>query len=339
MNASTWGPIAAQAGGALLGGMFGQQQARDLPTHLNSGTSSQNWSQTTPHPIQTPFYGMLGGGGKQMGQTPTPFFPGQTYVGPSTPTQYGMNTGMDVASRFMPGVLGTAGSNYNFLSGAADVANNPYVQAMNQNTTSNLNRNFSENLLPGINAGANQVNAMGSGRHGIAQGVGMGQTQQAIGDATTKTNLGAYGQGLQAQQGALQQTGNMLQNMMMPSQAMMGLGGVAEGYQQDALNDAMARFQHQYSEPWQRMGNVQNLMSAFNPLARTQSAGSGTTSSPNPNWMSPTQGAMAGAGMGGGLGQQFGGMFSNMFGGGGGTGGNYTTGGQTFTPSQYRTWM
>ena len=181
-----WVPLAASA----IGAVGSMAASKNQPQTSQTSTDNRTWSQFTPHPATQPLYGMLAGGAQQMGQIPTPFFPGQTYVDPSLPTQQGVNLGMqgsqataataplynqagsaygalsplynqagsaygalsplynqagsaygaqmplyEGASQMGQGVTGnqldildTAGGNYNFLSGAADVANNPYVQ-------------------------------------------------------------------------------------------------------------------------------------------------------------------------------------------------------------------
>lgn len=267
-------------------------------------------STMQPHSAAAPGYGFIGGNMQNMMQQPTPFFPGQTYVGPSAPTQGAVNSAMNMANNYMPGVLGQSGQNFGFLSNAADVANNSYVQNMNQMTQQNLNQNLNENLLPGVNAGAQQVNAMGSGRHGLMQGKAVGDTQRAIADAQTQTNLGAYGQGLGAQQFALGQTGNLLSSMMAPSRAMAQAGQTVEDYQGRALQDAMQRHQYQFQEPWQRMQNTSSMLGVLQPLGVNQGAnfsqGQSTTTQPNPAYKSPFQNAlgigMTGLGLASGLG-------------------------------------
>lgn len=262
---------------------------RTVQTSQGGPTQSQSTFQ--PHPSTLPGYGFLAGQAPLLMQQPIPFFPGPTYVGPSAATQQGVNLGMEAVNTWMPEVLGTARQNYGQLSTAADVANNPYVQAMNSMTQRNLTQNLQENILPGLSSGASAVNALGSGRLGLAQGRAVGDTQKAIADAMTQTNLGAYGQGLGAQQAALQGTGAMLQNLTAPSQTALSLGGTAEDYQGRALQDAMSRFAYQYQEPYTRMQNLAQTLGYLQPLGTT--AGSGYSSAigtqPNPNYQSGMQ--------------------------------------------------
>jgi hypothetical protein len=115
--------------------------------------------------------------------------------------------------------------------------------------------------------------------------------------------------------------------------AAIGYGRNVENYQGRTLNDAMARFNHQYAEPWQRMQNVANMAQQFAPYGKTY----GNTAQTNPYGLTPTGGYLQGMGMGI---NTFGPMFGNM-----GTafgnmlpasrGGTY----KGIPESEYSTWM
>jgi hypothetical protein len=290
-----------------------------------------------------PMYGFLAGNTQNLMQQPQPFFPGQTYVGPSDPTQQGVNmamggmpyyqqgaglygqasgTGLGAAGN-MGGVLGTAGGNYGFLSNAADVANNPYVQGQLAANRQQVGQALREEWLPSINSGAQSVSSLGSTRHGVAQAQAAERAAQQLANTNASTMLNAYGQGLGAQQGALGQTGSMLQNIMAPAQAqawaaqqqgnagaLLGQGGMqaqqagqaVEGYQRNALQDAMDRYNYQYDQPWQNMQNIQGILQSLYPTGVTTNSsigqgsttGQNTSTSPNPNYTSPWQSALGG---------------------------------------------
>jgi len=280
---------ALSAVGAVAGALGGGS-----PTQTTT-SDNRTWSQYTPNPATLPLYGMLAGGATQLGQTPTPYFPGQGYVSPSAPTQYGVNQGMAAIQNQLPWLNNVAGQNYGFLSNAADVANNPYVQGQLGVNAQQVGQQLREQWLPQINAGAQQVNALGSTRHGVAQAQAAERAAQQLSNANASTMLTAYGQGLNAQQGALGQLGNLQQAALAPSQAALGLGRSVEGYQGAALQDAMNRFGYQYQEPWSRLGQVQGTLGAFQNLGTTQGYGQGSSTAPNPNYVNPIQGALGGA--------------------------------------------
>jgi len=158
------------------------------------------------------------------------------------------------ASGTQQGINNMSLGNYGFLSNAADVANNPYVQGQAQALTNQLNQNFAENLLPTINQGANQVNALGSSRQGLAQAKGMETTQDAISEGLASLYGSAYNTGIGAQQNALSYTDNMLSNQLAPAQAQEYSGnlygtagsqlGKAGEYQQQGLTDYTTNMQN-----------------------------------------------------------------------------------------------
>lgn len=323
----------ATIGSAALGYLGSQQTNKANQQIANTPQTQANTNQTqqsfVPNAMANPMYGYLGGIGQQMGQSPQPFFPGQGYVGPSAPTQAGVNMGMGSlpyygqaanqalgAQPYMNQMLGAAGNNYGFLSNAADAANNPYVQGMISANERSVWDNLVNKAIPQINSGSVGVNALGSSRQGIMQGQAVGDSAKALANQNAKTLFDAYGMGLGAQTSALGQTGNMLQNMMAPAQAsayaggMMNQGGQTgmqygqsvEDYQLRALQDAMARYDYQYQEPWNRANNLGGILGQLQPLGVQNSsmAGTGASSGPVAAYQSPMMGALQG-GMGGGL--------------------------------------
>jgi hypothetical protein len=363
-----WVPLAASAIGAVGSAIASKNSAGNTPT---SETATNMTTRTTPYPAAQPALGFLAGNAMNLAQQPVPYFPGQTYVSPSALTQQGVQLGQGALPYYargaemaagaspyyragggqaaagsqaavgaIPGQQGinrTALGNYNYLSGAADVQNNPYVQGMLDVNRERVTRNLTEDVLPALRGGAIQVNALGSGRLGLAEGQAARGASEALSQANRQTMLDAYSQGLGAQQSALGQTGTMLQNQLAPAQAreyaarmqglagqmqtdaglaqqqagqMAGMGSVAaldlgqtvEGYQQRALRDAMARYAYQWQEPQMRMQTLQNTVNTFAPYSTSRSVGTGTA--PNPNYMSPWQAAVGGASLGWGVGNQ-----------------------------------
>ena len=187
------------------------------------------------------------------------------YVGPSQQSMeglqalYGAIPGMNQAGN-------TALQNYQALSNAADVANNPYVQGMVGANQQSVNKQLTEQWLPALTGSAVGAGsgAMGSSRAGLAQGNAVGNAAQQLGMANTSLLNTAYGQGLNAQQGALNSLGALQQGMMAPAQAMAAAGQRMEGYEQNRLN-----------APWQQLQNVGAALQYTNPLGNLQGTGKG----------------------------------------------------------------
>lgn len=299
-------------------------------------TSSQSNSSTlNPNAAAMPALGYMGANMNSIMQTPAGYFPGQGYVGPSDLTQQSVDQmanagqGMNQSGNMikgaamagygaLPGMMGannTAMGNYNFLSGAADVANNPYVQGQLGANQRAIEQSLGRSMA-GINSGAQSVNAMGSSRQGLMQGQAVGDAMGNLANANASTMLNAYGQGLGAQQNALGQTGAMMGNLQAPTNwgaqlgqmygqgaqnqsqgaGMLGLGGqTVEGYQQSALNDAIQRYQFAQQEPWQRIQNINQFTNSMQPYGVQAGTGQGTQAGGGPSTSSQV---MSGIGTG-----------------------------------------
>jgi hypothetical protein len=364
-----WVLPAIGAGVGAFGGLLGRDSRETIQNV--SGGNNRSESSFTPWSGASPLYGMAAGIGNQMGQTPVPFFPGMGYVGPSGPTQSGVNAGMEAmpyyqqaaeagamgaplyglaagqalgAQPHMGDVLGAAGGNYGFLSGAADLANNPYVQGMLEANRGEVEDKLLRDTLPSIAGAAGGAGMLGSSADALMRGQALGDAATGLSRTNASTMLNAYGQGLGAQQNALGQTGNMLANLQAPAQSTawaaglggtagdqlgrsgdfmnqagqtgLGYGQVVEGYQDQALGDATARFGHQYEEPWMRMGNIGNAIGLLSPLGVQNTSGQSTNTgvNANPGYQTPIaafgQGALAGGSIGLGMHRQ------GLFGGG-----------------------
>ena len=299
-----WIPLATAAIGAA-GSYLG---SKNTPRTTNETTQgqSQNYSMFSPIPEAMPGYGWLAQQLPLLMQQRQQYYPGQTYASPSAYTKQGVDQQI-AAANAMQGTLGTAGGNYNFLSNAADVANNPYVQGQLASNRDQIMTSLQRDVLPALQQQGVGVNALGSDRFGIAQGLATSEATRNLANTNASTMLNAYGQGLGAQQSALGQTGNMLANMLAPAQTYLGAGQNIEGYQQKEIDEQMARWNFAQQEPWQRIGNIGGLLNMLAPLGVQQGTGSTWMSgtSPNPNWQSPWA-ALLGGGMAGfGAGNSF----------------------------------
>ena len=298
----------------------GSGQASGLGS--NTGQQSGTWK---PNAAVSGIYGQLAGMLGNMAGVSQGYFPGQGYVAPSAATQVGVNMGMSALPNYQNaansynsaagltpaaaaqqiGVNNTALGNYGYLSNAADVANNPYVQGQLAANKQQVNQAFNESWLPAINQGAQTVNALGSSRQGLAQAQGIERAAQQLANTNANTMLTAYGQGLGAQQSALGQAGSLNSNLLNPSASLaqgatwqqqagdtlhqgaqnaLGYGQTVEGYQQSALNDAMNRYNWQYTEPYQRISNAGSVLnSIFQPTGTTLGSNTGLTSQQQSN--------------------------------------------------------
>jgi hypothetical protein len=322
-----WAAIGASVAGAGASYLLNRGSGSSSPTNTTTSQTSSpqsNSSTWSPNPSVSSIYDWLARQAQSLGGAQQPYYPGQTYVSPSSLTQQGVS-GMQQAAGMAPGIaqmqqrgLGVANQNYGMLSNAADVANNPYVQGMLGVNNYNTNQQLKNEWLPALTQGAiaSGSGGMGSSRAGLAQAQAIGNASQQLSNANANLLYNSYGQGLGAQQTALGQTGSMLQNQMAPANTMGWGAGVlgqagqtVEGYQQQALRDQMARYNYGYQQPWTNIGNVGGILQMLQNTGVQQGTGGGTSSSiqtsPNQNYQNPWTQAIGGAITGYGLYNQY----------------------------------
>lgn len=336
-------PYIASAIGGIAGAMGSRGKKSSVRTNQSLNQAQTTNRYVTPaNPIHGVYYNLGPQILHSLGNAMQPWtgsaeYPGG-YVGPTSATRNAWEQGNQTIPYYnqaaglasdavpgMQGILGTAGGNYGFLSNAADVANNPYVQAQLTANASNVKQLLLEQILPAIQGQAVGGSAVGSSRHGIAQAQGIERAAEQLSRANAFTMLNAYGQGLNAQQMALGYTGNMLQNQLAPAGA-MGMAGQygnmamdigrrvgesQEQYQQRQLDQQRYMHEFQQMEPWQRMLLTQQIMGAYAPYAGTQTnqnmsenqASNSTASGGGQNpWGSAIGGALAGWRLGSAIG-------------------------------------
>ena len=125
----------------------------------------------------------------------------QGYAGQIGGGQTGVQQGMSALGGVSP-YLQQAASQY---SGSADYDPtqlqqylNPYTQNAAQATVSELNRNLSENVLPGVNSTFTGAGQFGSSRNAEFESRAIRDTQEAAAKALAQANYGAYNQAQQA---------------------------------------------------------------------------------------------------------------------------------------------
>jgi hypothetical protein len=197
--------------------------------------------------------------GKKLYEAPGPgFFPGQTFVGASDPTQQALQMAQQRATAGSP-LLQSAqqqqlqtiqGRGVNpFLQGALSAAYQPTIEAAQQATR-------------GLQSQASQAGRYGSGAMGqIAeqQAAGLGR-----GLGGSLSNLAYQSSEAEAQRQAAAITGApaLAQADYTDIQALLKAGQGGEQYQQAALQDAMNRYNYEQQLPQQKLQQFANLFSS-----------------------------------------------------------------------------
>jgi hypothetical protein len=236
-------------------------------------------------------------------------YPGPTFA-PMNPWQLGgLEQQYNYSQGLMPNQVGMAQGAWGSALNAPDVVNNPYVMNQVMANTGLLNRNLSENLLPMIQDNATQAGQSGSSRQGVAEGIALRGTQEAAARQAAATMNQAYGQGLNARQGAMGMSPQMLGLGMLPGMQQSTFGNALNAEAQKYINEAMTRHQYDQDMPWDLLQRYQNVA---NPIAGRGSV----NTSPNVFQQNPFLSGIGGAMMGYDLG-------NTLFGSTPSTGGTY----------------
>ncbi len=197
-----------------------------------------------------------------LGATPQEFFPDQTYAGmdPLQSEALGMQ---ESYARGLGGMIDPTMAAWQSTLNAPDVASNPYVQGMIGQQADVLNRNLQENLLPSIQSGAIGAGQLGSSRQGVAEGIAMRGTQEALANQMADTQMQAYLSGLGQQRFGLGAAPQMMSMGAQPAEMLMGVGDIRRAEEQRGIDEAMARHAFEQDEPWQRL---QRQAGMFQPL-------------------------------------------------------------------------
>ena len=190
-----------------------------------------------------------------------------------------------------------------------DVANNQYLQGAAQSVANKANDSLLNTQLPAIRTGATQAGGMysgGSSREAIAQGLAVGNTNRAVSDSIADMMFRGYNAGLSGLQGAIQSTGTVQQQQLMPYDIQAAVGGQQRAVEQAQLDEAIRQFYTQQSLPLLQAQEL-GALAAGMPGGAATSVATGAVPKANP-LMAGLGGAMAlGPMLGGGLGGAVGG--------------------------------
>lgn len=237
--------------------------------------------------------------------------PGVQSFAASTPQRYQGSTvaGFDpnqVAGQ--EGALSAAGAQNSLASGAAgslpfffgDIWNpssNPNLQGAIDASVRPIQQNLTENELPAIRSEFSGGNYGGS-RQGIAEGLAVGRTNQAIGDTASKVAQNQYDTNVNAQLRAYGLLPTVQGAQTAGSLTTSGVGDVRQARDQALLNENVGNFNYDQLAPFLQSKEILSLLTGL-------PGGTTTTTASTPGSPGVSQalgGAAAGAGIGGAIG-------------------------------------
>ena len=197
-------------------------------------------------------------------------------INPSVNTGYGLLEG--VAGNYDPSsYLGTAGQALQGAGANLGMGNqalstmldpnqmlnpdsNPYLGRYADAMARPIVQNLTERILPSIRGDAISSGGYGGSRQGIAEGIASRGASEAIGDRTAQLYSGAYGQGLNAMQGAAGMLPGFAQANLGIAEAAPRLGNAAFNLQRLPADAMIESGMGRTMLPWQIL---QNYMGAI----------------------------------------------------------------------------
>lgn len=164
-----------------------------------------------------------------------------------------------------------------------DVANNPYVQAMNNSTTRQVTDNLMENILPGLRSTATGNAGMYSGastRDALREGRAITGAGKTIGDTIAQTMMNAYNTGVGAMGSAVGRTGEVQQQQLFEPNVLGAVGMQQRQMEQAKLQEDIAKF---YEGQQMDLRKAQDLIGLVQAMPGATNVGTSTGMTPAPN--------------------------------------------------------
>jgi hypothetical protein len=241
------------------------------------------------------------GGGPQ-------YYGGQTYVGPSSATQTGLQALEARASQGNPLLQSAQGQLQNTISGGF-LQGNPFFQGAFQPAAQAAQSRF-EQTLGDVGSAASKAGRYGGGAMQTLQDRASGQFAKSLADTAGQLAYQNYAQERGMQQQATMAAPQMASADYQDIQNMLAAGQAREGYTGAQTQADIQRFNFLQNQPQQNLQNYLSLVYG-NPLGRVgQSTSSGSADTSN------LQNLLGIAAVGGGLYKNLGGSsgIGNLFG-------------------------
>lgn len=225
-------------------------------------------------------------------QGPIQYYPDQAVAGINPTLQSGFNNltgyGADYATQAANTGMGALGQ----LVSGADPLNNPFFYSTLNAITRPITTNYTDVVMPGLDAGALEAGQFGGARQGVAQGAASEAYLQSLGDTTSKFGTEAYQAGLDSLGRAILAAPAVQQMGLVPGNILTQVGAAERGIEQEKINALMDKWNYEQAAPYDSLSYYAGLVG--NPL------GSQTTTVGPDTGISPLTGAIGGGLLGAG---------------------------------------
>lgn len=232
----------------FLDSLFGGGDSPDIPETTTQISIPQPWWGVEPRLYELYSYT------KQALDKPLKYYPYPTTAAQNPLTTAGQNALLNYAGGPLQSLLGQGQQSLGQMFAAPDVARNPYVKNMINQQRAQVGELLNRQFLPSIRSGAALSGQGGlSSRRNLAYGQAAGDAAQALAGSAAQTQLGAYGQGLDAAARAQAFMPQLAQLGMLPAQLQQQVGDARRAEIQTKINEAMKKWNFAQQEPWDRV--------------------------------------------------------------------------------------
>ena len=225
------------------------------------GGTTQTIQKADPFIGQQPFLiNMYNEAQRLYDQGPLQFFPGQTFANPTAAQLAAEDMAVQSALGGQTAIAqSTIPALQQQLAGPAGLASNPFLAGAAQAAIRPL-YSQAQGLLQQARRGANEAGQLGGDRQAILEQGVISDFLQRAGDVTAQLYGDAYGQTLTAQSRALGLTPNVMPTLLQPAQTLAGVGATQQARQQQAIDDARARFEFAQRAPGDALNRFSNVV-------------------------------------------------------------------------------
>lgn len=271
-----------------------------MPTSTQ-GATPQVGSQTQKlkpwDPTRGSLMDMINAAHNAFGLTNSNPYGGQYIADPTKPQTDAANMMLGLAPNFSAGAGDIRNLALDTISGKYLMPDsNPALKATLDAAWNPIQRDLTQNILPGLDDRAIAQGAYGNSRMAIDQGEAISNAALRGNEATSKIAYENYAKERQNQLNAHSLLPIATQLELTPAQVMSTVGGQMQGWEQANLDEAFQHYTDSQNAPWFGLDKLQSII---NPLA-TQfgTTKSSTTTMPSQPSFNPISGGIQG-GMGG----------------------------------------
>lgn len=224
------------------------------------GSSSQTTTTSAPAYAQPYLEGILQEASKIYKTGQKPFYPGSTNVGMAGETDFALNQMRDTAMAGNPILKNASTLAQNTLKGDYLNYDNPYLQGAITRATNPLIENFQTSVAPGIDSQFAGSGRFGSGLYAQSRNRAEDSLTDSLADKSMDIAYQNYANERAIQDGLLNQADALSQLEYGDAQMLANIGKTREDYAQADLDDQIAKFDAEQSQPFDFLNAYSDLI-------------------------------------------------------------------------------